>query len=123
MMRAFHARGERCYHRGHGCGQSLTLAGWARLAWRVSRLRREARRQAGSRAIMIRIPVPPGTEPGMAARAAAGRVLSERSAAAGHCAVPLDAYDNAFRCECGAVFVSEAGWAICPNALPARSRP
>lgn len=35
-----------------------------------------------------------------------------------HRPVPLDAYENAWRCSCGEVFVSEAGWAVCPLAPP-----
>ena len=29
---------------------------------------------------------------------------------------PLDAYEDTWRCSCGAVFVVEAGYVICPEA-------
>jgi hypothetical protein len=41
-----------------------------------------------------------------------------------HCVVPLDAYDDRFKCSCGEVFTCTVGWAWCPKdgtwaALPA----
>jgi len=46
MSTAWHwspGRPDRCHHRAHACGQSLTLIGWARL---TVRLRRENRQMA-----------------------------------------------------------------------------
>jgi tagatose-1,6-bisphosphate aldolase non-catalytic subunit AgaZ/GatZ len=109
MTRAFHARGERCYHRAHACGQSLTLAGWTRLAWRVSRLRRQARQQTAG--MVLRVPAPaPGQEHELIT-ALAGALQT------GHRPYPLDAHQDAWRCQgCGEVWTAEAGWIICPNA-------
>jgi hypothetical protein len=53
-MTAWHwspGRPDRCHHRAHACGKSLTLAGWAHLAWlmhrenrRLDRMLRELRK-------------------------------------------------------------------------------
>jgi len=33
-----------------------------------------------------------------------------------HSPMPLDAYPDSWRCPCGEIFRSDAGWAVCPNS-------